>query len=111
MNLEYQTNSSGVNWEELRQDLVKDEFNNGRTSKQLQLYFEKSQVQVYVFDGERCISTARALSDGVCNACVVDVWTQTGYGQRGVASRRLGKIVSGCPGRTVSLCTYDGVDR
>ncbi|MCH7743872.1 MAG: GNAT family N-acetyltransferase [Proteobacteria bacterium] len=110
MNLEYQTNSSGVNWEELRQDLVKDEFHNGRTSKQLQISFENSQVQVYVFDGERCIGTARALSDGVCNAYVVDVWTQTGYRQRGIASRMMEKIISRCPGQHIYLFTDDAVD-
>lgn len=110
MNLEYRTNSSDVNWEQLRQDLLKDEFHNGRSNKQLQLSFENSQVQVYVFDGSRCIGTARALSDGVCNAYVVDVWTQTGYRQRGIASRMMQMIIASCPGQHIYLFTEDAVE-
>lgn len=110
MNLEYRTNSSGVNWEQLRQDLLKDEFHNGRSNKQLQLSFENSQVQVYVFDGSRCIGTARALSDGVCNAYVVDVWTQTGYRQRGIAGRMMQMIIASCPGQHIYLFTEDAVE-
>ena len=110
MNLEYRTNSSDVNWEELKQDLLKDEFHNGRTSKQLQISFENSQVQVYVFNGKRCIGTARALSDGVCNAYVVDVWTLTSYRQQGIASKMMDMIVDACPGQHIYLFTDDAVD-
>jgi GNAT superfamily N-acetyltransferase len=110
VNLDYRTSSSDVDWEDLKQDLINDNFHNGRTSSQLQVSFENSQVQVCVFSGERCIGTARALSDSVCNAYVVDVWTQADYRQQGIASRMMEIIIDACRGQHIYLFTDDAVD-
>ena len=110
MGLKFKTESSAVNWEALKQDLVTDKFHNGRTTSQLQISFENSQVQIYVFDNERCIATARALSDSVCNAYVVDVWTQSGYRCRGIASKMMQMVARSCRGQHIYLFTDDAVD-
>jgi len=110
MSLEYQTVPNSINWESLKADLITDDFHNGRTTEQLRLSFENSKIQIYCLDGKRCIATARALSDGVCNAYVIDVWTFTPYRNQGVASRMIEMIISACPGQHIYLFTDDAID-
>ena len=44
--------------------------------------FENSQHVAFARDGSRVVGMARMLSDGVCNAYVVDVWTHSAYRRR-----------------------------
>ena len=110
MSVEFQTDSTLISWESLKTDLIADDFHNGRTTQQLKRSFENSQVQIYCLEEERCIATARALSDGICNAYVVDVWTLTSYRHQGIASRMMEMIISRCPGQHIYLFTDDAVD-
>ncbi len=110
MSLEYQSVPDSINWESLKADLIADDFHNGRTTEQLRLSFENSKIQIYCLDGKRCIATARALSDGVCNAYVIDVWTFTRYRKQGIASKMVEMIISACPGQHIYLFTDDAID-
>ena len=105
----FHENPDKVNWELLRKDLTGDEFHNGRTTHQLELSFQNSQIQVYSTDGERCIGTARALSDGVGNAYVIDVWTHSSYRQQGIATEMMKMIMRKCPGQHIYLQTDDAI--
>jgi ribosomal protein S18 acetylase RimI-like enzyme len=98
-----------VNWEQLREALMKDDFHNGRTTHQLKLSFENSQVQAYANDGERCIGTARALSDGVGNAYIIDVWTQSSHRKQGIATEMMEMMMRKCPGQHIYLQTDDAI--
>lgn len=108
--MEFTSDHAVVDWEALRADLIADDFHNGRTTDQLRLSFRNSQVPVYAMDGGRCVGTARALSDGVCNAYVVDVWTRSDYRNRGIASEMMNRIISACPGQHIYLFTDDAVE-
>lgn len=110
MDLQYRTISDGIDWEVLKSDLIADDFHNGRTTWQLQTSFENSQVQIYVLDGARCIGTARALSDGICNAYAIDVWTHSGYRNLGIASKMMKLIIKACPGQHIYLFSDDAVE-
>jgi ribosomal protein S18 acetylase RimI-like enzyme len=108
--LEFTSDHARVDWPRLRQDLIDDDFHNGRTVEQLRMSFQNSQIPVYVLDGDRCIGTARALSDHVCNCYVIDVWTHSDYRQRGVATEMMNLIKSASPGQHIYLFTDDAVD-
>jgi GNAT superfamily N-acetyltransferase len=110
MNLKYMTVSEMIDWQSLKMDLITDNFHNGRSTKQLQTSFENSEVQIYCLDGDHCVGTARALSDGVCNAYVVDVWTFTPYQKQGIARHMMEMIISECAGQHIYLFTDDAVD-
>lgn len=97
----------GVDWVALKGDLAADDFDNGRTPAQLEQSFRHSAVVVYARDGGRVIGTARALSDGVCNAYVVDLWTQSRYRRHGVGRRMLDTLCARLPGQHVCLWTDD----
>ena len=106
----YQTDLRDVDWARMKTLLSEDDFDNGRTPEQLRESFEQSRVAVVAHDGDRIVGTARALSDGVCNAYVVDVWTYTPFRKRGVARAMLEVLQSRLRGQHVYLFTDDAAD-
>ena len=48
---------------------------------------------------------ARLLSDGVCNAYLVDVWTKSSHRRRGIASTLVRMLCDRVPGQHVGLQT------
>lgn len=106
----YRLDLEGVDWETLKQDLVADDFHNGRTTAQLRLSFANSAVVAMGYDGDRCIATGRLLSDGVGNAYVVDVWTQSDYRLQGIARRIMQMLIDAVPGQHLYLQTDDAVE-
>jgi len=75
--------------------------------EQYERSFRNSAVTCIAYAGERIIGTARALSDGVCNAYIVDVWTYTPYRQQGIARRMMELVVDRLQGQHVYLWTDD----
>ena len=101
----YTHDPAAVNWARLKDDLTADDFDNGRTPDELRRSFENSAVVVFAWHGERVIGKARALSDGVCNAYVVDVWTHSDYRRRGIATRMMNLLADRLPGQHIYLFT------
>jgi predicted GNAT family acetyltransferase len=106
----YTTDLGRVDWAQMKATLAADDFDNGRTPEQLRESFENSHVAVVAHDGARIVGTARALSDGVCNAYVVDVWTLTPYRRRGIARRMLETLEARLVGQHVYLFTDTAAD-
>jgi len=106
----YKTDLRDVDWPRMKTLLTEDDFDNGRTPEQLRESFEQSRVAVVACDGGRIVGTARALSDGVCNAYVLDVWTHTPYRGRGVARAMLATLEAGLRGQHVYLFTDDAAE-
>ncbi|MGB0388982.1 MAG: N-acetyltransferase, partial [Ardenticatenaceae bacterium] len=69
----YQTDLQNINWHHLKAILAADRFDNGRTPCQLKQSFANSYATVFALVDGQVIGKARALSDGVCNAYIVDV--------------------------------------
>jgi predicted GNAT family acetyltransferase len=95
----------GIDWTAVRADLSADDFDNGRAPDALRRSFEQSQHVAIARDGDRVVGTARLLSDGVCNAYVVDVWTQSAYRRRGIATAMMRLLIEAVPGQHVGLQT------
>jgi predicted GNAT family acetyltransferase len=105
--IRYQLDCEGVDWAAMKAAVAADDFDNGRTPAQLERSFRNSAVVAIAYAGERIIGTARALSDGVCNAYVVDVWTDTEYRRQGVARTMMKLLLEQLPGQHVFLWTDD----
>ena len=97
----------GIDWEQAKADLAADQFDNGRTPEALRRSFEQSQHVAIARDGDRVVGMARLLSDGVCNAYLLDVWTLSGYRRRGIASELVRRLVDAVPGQHVGLQTEE----
>ena len=97
----------GIDWAQAKADLAADHFDNGRSPAALRRSFEQSQHVAIARDGDRVVGTARLLSDGVCNAYVVDVWTHSAYRRRGIATEMMRRLIDAVPGQHVGLQTDD----
>ena len=97
----------GIDWAQAKADLQADDFDNGRNVDALRRSFEQSQHVAFARDGGRVVGMARMLSDGVCNAFVVDVWTMSSYRRQGIASAMMRELLAHVPGQHVGLQTDD----
>jgi ribosomal protein S18 acetylase RimI-like enzyme len=95
----------GIDWAQVKADLAADDFDNGRSPDALRRSFENAQHVAIARDGDRVVGTARLLSDGVCNAYLVDVWTASSHRRRGIATRMVQLLVDAVPGQHVGLQT------
>lgn len=107
MAITYQQNTENVNWEAMRQQLIHDNFHNGRSPEQYRVSFENSSALVIAYDDHKIIGTARMLSDQVCNAYIVDMWTHSAYRKQGVARYMLQLLEAKAEGQHISLWTSD----
>lgn len=95
----------GIDWMQAKADLAADDFDNGRSAEALRRSFERSQHVVFARDGDRVVGMARLLSDGVCNAYLVDVWTASSHRRQGIASAMIRRLLDEVPGQHVGLQT------
>ena len=110
LNVIYKETLENVDWAEMKETLRLDNFDNGRSPEQLKASFENSYATCIAYAEGRIIGTVRALSDGVCNAYIVDVWTLSAYRHQGVASKMMQILLDKLPGQHVYLFTDDAVE-
>ena len=53
---------------------------------------------------------ARMLSDGVCNAYLLDVWTRSSLRRRGIGRAMIDELTKAVPGQHVGLQTDDAAE-
>jgi GNAT superfamily N-acetyltransferase len=99
-----------VDWQQAKADLAADRFDNGRSAAALRRSFEQSQYVVFAWLEDKLVGMARMLSDGVCNAYLIDVWTQSAVRRRGIASAMVRHLVDAVPGQHIGLQTDDAAD-
>jgi ribosomal protein S18 acetylase RimI-like enzyme len=97
----------GVDWARAKADLAADSFDNGRSPAALRLSFERSQHVAIARDGGRVVGMARLLSDGVCNAYLLDVWTASSHRRRGIGRAMVEQLAAAVPGQHVGFQTDD----
>lgn len=102
-----QEDLGGVRWIDLKRDLQADNFDNGRSADELRRSFEASYAVCFAVLDDRVMGTARVLSDGVCNAYLVDVWTKSGFRRQGVGTAMVASLLARLPGQHVGLFTTD----
>ncbi|KOP23442.1 GCN5 family acetyltransferase [Hapalosiphon sp. MRB220] len=110
MIITYKRDLENVDWEEMKATLSQDKFDNGRTPEQLRVSFANSYATCIAYAGDRIIGTARVLSDGVCNAYIVDVWTFSPYRHQGIATTMMRSLLAELQGQHVCLFTDDTID-
>jgi len=98
---------AGIDWVQAKADLSADDLDNGRSPEALRRSFEQSQHVAVARDGDRVVGMARLLSDGVCNAYLVDVWTASSYRRQGIASAMMRLLIDAVPGQHIGLQTSD----
>src|SRR5262245_8309149 len=105
MTLRIDDSLDGIDWARVKADLAADDFDNGRSPDALRRSFEQSEHVAIARDGDRVVGTARLLSDGVCNAYLLDVWTASSHRRQGIASALVRLLEAQVPGQHVGLQT------
>lgn len=103
----YRDDCEGVDWARLKRDLAGDDFDNGRTPAELERSFRASARVAFARDGTQVVGKVRALSDGVCNAYVVDLWTHSAWRRQGIGRTLLARVTAPLAGQHVYLFTDD----
>ena len=106
----YKTALEDVDWAEMKTALVEDNFDNGRSPAQYQQSFTQSAHVCLAYASGKLIGTARALSDGVCNGYIVDVWTLSNHRRQGIAAAMMQHLLNEMPGQHVYLFSDDAAD-
>jgi GNAT superfamily N-acetyltransferase len=96
-----------VDWEQAKADLAADRFDDGRSAAALRRSFEQSEHVAFAWLDDRLVGMARLLSDGVCNAYLLDVWTRSSARRRGIATRLVRHLIDAVPGQHIGLQTDD----
>ena len=96
-----------VDWAQAKTDLAADHFDNGRSPAALRRSFEQSSHVAFVRLDGAVVGMARMLSDGVCNAYLLDVWTQSSVRRRGIATAMVHRLAQAVPGQHIGLQTDD----
>ncbi len=107
MAIQYKLDIQGVDWDDMKSTLKSDKWDNGRTPKQYKDSFENSYVTCLVYDEASLIGISRALSDGVGNAYIMDMWTHSSYRMQGIARQMMEYLLDSLPGQHVYLQTDD----
>ncbi len=101
----------GIDWVTAKADLAAAAFDNERSPEALRRSFEQSQHVAVARDGaragDRVVGMARLLSDGVCNAYAVDVWTASSHRRQGIASAMMLLLIDAVSGQHIGLQTDD----
>jgi ribosomal protein S18 acetylase RimI-like enzyme len=100
----------GVDWPACKADLTADDFDNGRSAGALRRSFEGAQHVAFARAGGRVVGMARLLSDGVCNAYLLDVWTLSSYRRSGIGRAMVEQLCAAVPGQHVGFQTDDAQD-
>jgi predicted GNAT family acetyltransferase len=101
----YRTNLDTVDWADLKQKFQRDSFDSGRSVAQYRASFTASTAVCLAYHHDQVVGTARVLSDGVCNAYLIDVWTLTAYRRQGIARTMVRRLLDQLPGQHVYLQT------
>ena len=95
-----------VDWTQLTADLKADDFDNRRTPDELHRSFAASTRRFARVEGDtRVVAKARLITDHVCNAYVIDVWTMTAHRRQGLATALMNELLAMVEGQHVALFT------
>jgi predicted GNAT family acetyltransferase len=96
-----------VDWGDAKAKLTADDFDNGRSAQALRRSFEQSQHVAFAWLDGDLVGMARMLSDHVCNAYLIDVWTHSAVRRQGIATAMVEYLATRVPGQHIGLQTDD----
>ena len=108
--VDFLMSTDGVDWRALKEALARDDFDNGRTPEEYRISHDNSYAVVLVVADGNYVGNGRILSDGICNAYLVDIWIATGWRRRGIGTEIVRRLVETVQGQHVLLLTEDRAD-
>jgi len=105
MNITYKTTKENINWEEVAAVLKRSQLSDHSAQEQ-KLVFENSYAVVFVYDDEKIVGVARALSDGLLQAAIYNVALDEEYQGHGIGREMLNRLIAQLKGQNIILYTH-----
>lgn len=105
MNITYKIKKENVNWQEVSEVLKRSGLSDHPAWEQ-EIIFNNSYAVVFVYDEEKIVGVARALSDGVCQAVIYNVALEEEYQGHGIGRSLIEKLLEQLKGQNVILYTH-----
>lgn len=105
MNITFKTDKTNIDWQQVA-DVLRRSHLSDHTAEEQQLMFENSYAVVFVYDGDRIIGVARALSDGLCQAAIYNIALEKEYQGYGIGRELIGRLLDQLKGQTIILYTH-----
>lgn len=105
MNISYKITKDDINWEEVASVLKRSMLSDHLASEQ-KIVFENSYAVVFVYDGEKIVGVARALSDGLFQAAIYNVALDEEYQGHGIGREMINRLVAQLKGQNIILYTH-----
>lgn len=105
MAITYKTTKENVNWDEVAAVLDRSGLSHYPADVQKTI-FTNSYAVVFVYDEERIVGVARALSDGVCQGAIYNVALDPEYHGYGIGKEMIGNLLHQLAGQNIILYTH-----
>lgn len=105
MKITYKTTKENINWQEVA-DILENAGLSTCTAEQQEIIFNNSYAVVFVYDVERIIGVARALSDGISQAAVYNIALQEEYHGKGIGGKLIETLLEQIKGLNIILYTH-----
>lgn len=105
MNITYKITKEDVNWQEVADVLERSGLSKHPAWEQ-EIIFKNSYAVVFVYDEDKIVGVARALSDGVCQAAVYNVAIDDEYQGYGIGRKLIEALLEQVEGQNVILYTH-----
>lgn len=105
MDIKYKITKNNINWEEVAGVLKRSHLSDHPAAQQ-KIAFENSFAVVFVYDGDRIVGVARALSDGLFQAAVYNVALDEEYQGKGIGRELITRLLDQLKGQNVVLYTH-----
>ena len=105
MNISYKTTKENINWEEVAAVLKRSQLSDHAAQEQ-KLVFENSYAVVFVYDDEKIVGVARALSDGLLQAAIYNVALDEEYQGYGIGREMINRLIAQLKGQNIILYTH-----
>ncbi|MBO7515587.1 MAG: GNAT family N-acetyltransferase [Lachnospiraceae bacterium] len=103
--MRYQTEKENINWEQVAEVLRRSGLSDHSAQEQ-ETAFRNSYATVFVYDDEKIVGVARAISDGVFQAAIYNVALDLEYQGEGVGREMIHRLIAQLPGQNVILYTH-----
>lgn len=105
MEITYKTTKENINWQEVSDVLRRSQLSD-RPADEQRIIFTNSYAVVFVYDGDKIVGVARALSDGVCQGAIYNVALDEEYQGYGIGRELIRKLLEQMSGQNVILYTH-----
>lgn len=105
MKITFKTSKTDVNWQQVA-DVLRRSHLSDHTAEEQEIMFQNSYAVVFVYDHERIVGVARALSDGICQAAVYNIALDQEYRGYGIGRELIKRLLDQLQGQTIILYTH-----